>query len=83
MSKYDPLYKYLNQQKRTRISMTFSSIESLLGFRLPSTARQRSQWWANEISRDTRHVQCKAWLDSGFETANLDLVKETVDFIPI
>jgi hypothetical protein len=49
-------------------------IEAILGCRLPDTARERPQWWANEVG-DTRHVQCRAWMDAGVETRNLNLAK--------
>jgi hypothetical protein len=80
MSKYDPLYKWLHSQSAKNVSATFAQIEVVLGFELPETARDKAQWWANEVG-DTRHVQCQAWMDAGFETRNLNITKESVEFV--
>lgn len=68
-------------QAAKHIHARFEQIEGVLGFDLPVTARKRPQWWANEQGKST-HVQSQAWLDAGFETRNLDLAAETVDFDP-
>jgi hypothetical protein len=83
MSIYDPLYKFLCLKSASGISIvpaTFKQIESVLGFTLPDTARNNPQWWGNETG-DTRHAQCRAWLNAGFDTKNLSLSKEYVEFI--
>ena len=79
MALYDPLYKWLRPNSANNISVTFDQIEAILEFKLPDTARARPQWWANEVG-DTRHVQCRAWMDAGFQTRNLNLAKESVEF---
>ena len=65
MAKYDPLHSHLRRQKSAHYEMTFRDIERVLASLLPKSA-QRLEWWANETSPDTRHVQCRAWLDAGF-----------------
>jgi hypothetical protein len=80
MSKYHPLYERLRSEFDNSISVRFDQIETILEFMLPDTARQRPQWWANE-SAQTRHVQCKAWMDAGFQTRNFNLANETVEFV--
>jgi len=80
MSQYDPLNKWLRANPRQRIPITFNEIEDILGFDLPSTARERPQWWANEKG-ESRHVQCQAWLEAGFETKNVNIGKETLEFV--
>lgn len=50
--------------------MTFRDIERVIGALLPNSA-QRPQWWANERSADSRHVQCAAWLNAGFNAVLL------------
>ena len=79
MALYDPLSKWLRSKSVNIVFVTFDQIEAILGFRLPDTARERSQWWANEMG-DTRHVQCRAWMDAGFQPGNLNLAKESVEF---
>jgi hypothetical protein len=65
MGKYDPLERHLRRQKGASYEMSFRDIERVLGELLPKSAR-RAEWWANEQSPDTRHVQCKAWLRAGY-----------------
>ena len=83
MSVYEPLFKLLCLKSAGGIGIvpaTFKQIEAVLGFALPDTARNNSQWWGNETG-NTRHAQCRAWLNAGFETKNLNLNKEYVEFV--
>jgi hypothetical protein len=82
MALYDPLYKWLRSKSASNISATFGQIEAILGSKLPDTARERVQWWANEVG-NTRHVQCRAWMDAGFQTRNLNLAEESVEFAKV
>lgn len=66
MGKYDPLAFHLRRQKVDSVEMSFRDIELTLRDMLPKSA-QRPQWWANEQSADSSHVQCKAWLSAGYE----------------
>ncbi|HEY9552872.1 DUF7662 domain-containing protein [Allosphingosinicella sp.] len=66
MAKYDPLHRYLRRKDAGEIEMTFTHIERVLGAMLPNSAA-RPQWWANEISLGSRHVQCRAWRDAGYD----------------
>lgn len=65
MAKYDPLDRFLRRQSVAEVVLTFSEIESLLTAILPKSAWRR-EWWANEMSAETTHVQCKAWLKAGY-----------------
>jgi hypothetical protein len=78
MAKYDPLEHHLRRQKSASYDMTFRDIERVLGGLLPKSAR-RPEWWGNERSADTFHVQCKAWLAAGF-TAHVRVGDERVSF---
>jgi hypothetical protein len=83
MSAYNPLFKFLSLKSAGGMKIipaTFNQIEAVLGFTLPGTARNNPQWWGN-LTGDTRHVQCRAWLNAGFETRNLRLSEERVDFV--
>ena len=83
MSIYDPLFKLLCLKSAGGVGIvpaTFQEIEAVLGFALPDTARKNPQWWGNETG-DTRHAQCRAWLNAGFETRNLSLSAEYVEFV--
>ena len=66
MRKYDPLHKYLRRKSAPELEMSFAEIERVLGAMLPNSA-VRSQWWANEASEASMHVQRRAWRDAGYD----------------
>jgi hypothetical protein len=66
MAKYDSLGAYLSRRGSPEMELAFEEVERIIGSKLPETA-SRPQWWANETSPDTRHVQCRAWQDAGYE----------------
>lgn len=79
MGAYAPLHVWLVAQPANVINIptTFVQIEGILGFALPATARQKSQWWENNA---TRHVQALAWLNAGFSTRDVNITNETLTF---
>lgn len=66
MGKYDPLRDYLRQQSAADFTLSFREIEKILAAALPTSA-MRPQWWANEVSSSTTHVQRRAWGDAGYD----------------
>ena len=83
MSKYDVLGDWLRRQLGDRVATVFQDIEDedRIGVKLPKSARHRREWWGNEVSRDSRHVQCLVWLKAGWKVAEVDLTAETVVFV--
>ena len=73
MGKYDPLSAHLRRQTSATYEMTFWDIERLLTAFLPHGAKQ-PEWWGNEREPGSRRVQCRAWLDAGY---NAFLVEDT------
>lgn len=48
-AKYRGLAEYLLSSNETKITLSYSQIEEILGFRLPDTARKFKQsYWANK-----------------------------------
>jgi hypothetical protein len=78
MSKYDPLTTHLTARNSDYISMSFTEIEQQLGFALPDSSRKHRAWWSNNPSNN---VMTKAWLAAGYETAQVDLVAEKLQFV--
>jgi hypothetical protein len=78
MSKYDPLKHHLASQWLPEVPMTFAQVEAVLGAKLPRSAYTHAAWWANES--EGSHVQAKAWLDAGFETADVDKASRKLTF---
>ncbi len=78
MSKYDPLTHHLAARNEARIAMRFDEIERLLGFALPRSARLHRPWWANS---GHGHVQAKGWLNAGYQSQEVDLEAERLEFV--
>jgi hypothetical protein len=62
---HDPLRDYLRQQSTGEFPLSFREIEKILAGPLPTSALKH-QWWANELSPNTSHVQQRAWGDAGY-----------------
>ncbi len=78
MSKYDPLVQWLAGLSDGEVAVSFVQLEKILGFDLPDSARTWMSWWENETF--PVRSQCKAWKRAGFQTQQLDLVKQQVVF---
>ncbi|MBZ9897907.1 MULTISPECIES: hypothetical protein [unclassified Mesorhizobium] len=76
-TKYHPLFEHLLFSGQGRMSMSFAEIEQVIGGRLPPSARQRQEWWANSPSG---HSQARAWLRANYRASHVDLANERVDF---
>jgi len=78
MKKYDPLRDFLLNEKGNELTLTFKQIEIILRSRLPPSANQLSQWWAN--AKSWRHVQTAAWDDAGWRVKKVNLKRSEVTF---
>ena len=79
MGKYHHLGEHLKRLDRARTHrLSFAQIETVLGFRLPASARAYQAWWANQLGPG--HVQANAWLDNGWHTEGLSLDYGAVTF---
>jgi hypothetical protein len=81
-SKYDKLQQFLaaSAEDVRRYTLTLDQIGLLVGG-LPPIAKERPQWWENEESSPTRHVQGKAWMGAGWRTTNVNLKRGVVSFV--
>lgn len=77
MAKYDPLLTYLSNVNDDLVPMGFSEIEQVLGFELPASSRTQRAWWSNN---PTNNVMTRAWLEAGYETAQVDMAGEKLMF---
>jgi hypothetical protein len=78
-SKYDPLREHLESVKFSIIAMRFSEIEDVIAASLPPSARAYPEWWANDATLVSTHVQCRAWQGAGY-SAFPNLAAEAVTF---
>ena len=76
-AKYRGLAEYLLSSNETRITLSYSQIEEILGFALPDTARKFKQsYWANTET----HSYASSWMAVGYKT-RVDVESDTVTFI--
>lgn len=80
-SKYKPLHDHLAAISHNRWDASFEAVEKVLGFRLPKSAREYSEWWANENPDFTMHSHCKAWVLAGWKTENVNPADQKVTFV--
>ena len=76
-AKYRGLAEYLLSSKETRVILSYTKIEEILGFALPDTARKFKQsYWANTET----HSYASSWMAVGYK-ARVDTESDTVTFI--
>jgi hypothetical protein len=56
---YLSLYTYLEHRYASKVVLSFSQMEDLLGFALPAAARVERDWWTAAAVRTERHSD--AW----------------------
>ena len=78
MAKYDPLRDFLLNEKSNKLTLTFKQIEIVIRSRLPLSAYELRQWWAN--AKSWRHVQTAAWDDAGWRVNKVNLARREVTF---
>ena len=79
MGKYEPLQHYLQARGEEQVTLSFDTLAEMVGGSLPDSAHEYTSWWANDPS----HVEARAWLDAGYESACVSFVTETVTFIRV
>jgi hypothetical protein len=57
---YDSLHLYLKGHSAPSTTLSFRSIEKILGRPLPPDAEALVGWWTNEVSQSPGNVQCLA-----------------------
>lgn len=76
--KYTPLTNWLkNQSSATTIRVTFEELETLLGDKLPSSAREHRSWWANDAKN---HRHSRSWLAAGWRVVDVDMATGQITF---
>lgn len=77
-SKYYRLFEHLQRCRQEAVTLTFTEIETLIGYSLPASARARKTWWSNRDS--TRALQVGSWVRAGYQVGSVDLDQQTVTF---
>ncbi len=81
VAKYDPLRDHLNCLPRfqKRLTMSFATIEGLLGEPLPPSAHQYDDWWRGR-ARWRKVIEGRPWEEVGWVVDELDLHSRLVTF---
>ncbi|HXK69597.1 MAG TPA: hypothetical protein PLD04_14805 [Thermoanaerobaculia bacterium] len=78
-STYNNLGDYFKNLKgKDAVVLSLLKIESILGRKLPVSARKHVSWWANSQSAIPNHP--RTWLKHGYRVTNIDLKKGTITF---
>ena len=75
--KYQRLYAHTCELPAQQWRTSFGEIESIIGFKLPPSARLHRPWWANQSSVKD-HSQALPWSVAGWETAEVEMDAETL-----
>ena len=70
--KYAPLYRHLASRVGSTWRVSFSELETILGFELPASARLCRSWWSPAPNT--------AWHAAGWRTRAVNLEAETLVF---
>jgi hypothetical protein len=79
-ARYAKLQRHLERSGAINLEMTFQEIEHVIGRKLPASARTHRAWWSNNPDNN---VMTKAWLAAGFQTEDVDMAAETLNFARI
>jgi hypothetical protein len=76
--KYGPLREYLQAlpKSTTHVTLRFSEIERIIQARLPKSASEYTEWWANQ----DQGVQAPAWIGADFLVNGVDFGRKLVRF---
>ena len=77
--KYRNLYLHLCSLVEQEWSTSFSYLESIIGDKLPPSARNRREWWSNHQGPGI-HRQARSWIAAGWRVAQVDTSTERVLF---
>jgi hypothetical protein len=78
MSKYELLKQHLENRAASEVPVTFDDVETIIGAKLPRSAKLYRMWWSNNASN---HVHAQSWLDAGYRTERVDMDAKTLVFV--
>jgi hypothetical protein len=78
--KYARLRAYLAGLEGDPATLTFETIEEIVGGELPDAARENEDWWTNEPGQIVQR-QTEGWLDAGYIVVDVDLERGVARFV--
>jgi hypothetical protein len=76
MAKYDALEDYLRSLPDDTWVAGFAEIESIVGGRLPPSARRCAAWWGLHVGNPYTRI----WEDAGWQVTEVDMPARRVTF---
>jgi len=76
IARYNPLRDFLATYRATQLQLAFEQIENMIGSKLETAAYTFKSWWDN----DRGNPQAIAWLEAGWEVADVILEQRKVIF---
>jgi hypothetical protein len=67
-TKYNELKKYLEDNKKNTVVLSYEDIERIIGTKLPKSAYRHRAWWSN-----SGHPHARTWSDSGWKVISVEL----------
>jgi hypothetical protein len=81
--KYTPLEKYLRQlpASQQEVTLGFEEIERIIKAKLPPSAHDYKEWWANE--KEGNHVNARAWANAGWKVESVDFNRKQARLVRV
>jgi hypothetical protein len=81
--KYAPLENYLRHvpESQREATLGFEQIETILNFKLPSSAYEDRRWW--DHATEGNHVNARAWANVGWQIESLDVSAKWVRLVRV
>lgn len=76
-SRYDALSTYLTKQPERSVTLSFETVEGILGGPLPASARRHRAWWGNDLGPGR---QSRGWRGVGWVVVTVQLKNGLVTF---
>jgi hypothetical protein len=81
MAKYQALTSFLSEIDTNRVTISFESIDDMVGGELPESAYKHRPWWANRT--EGKGSQNLAWQSVGWETRDVNMELDEVTFVKV
>ena len=76
INRFSPLKDYLWEQTKADISLKYQELEEILGFKIPSSAKDNNYWWKRRWAGSFT-MACH---DTGYEVKRVNFKRRTIHF---
>ncbi len=75
-SKFQNLLKYFHDTNKNKLTLSFKTIEKILGFKLCDSAYKYKTYFLSK----RKGMISEAWISQGFDVENINIEKQTIEF---